>query len=186
MSDVPESIPYSRFQQVNEQRQALSAELEGLRAELKAAQAAAGKADALTQALEAAKAQAEKAQADAVVYQGRLGRYQELAQLGLAQPELASAVESAWEGLQVEGDKPPLGEVVRGWMADPTQAPFLLRPHLGSLAQSAAPAPAPASQRQPVAQPPADRGALPAPTTPKTGKMTPEAWVAFKKENGLA
>lgn len=120
---VSETVPYSRFQTVVGEKQALANRVAELERENQGLQEKAATADTLAGQLRTA--QAEKASTDQ-----RFETFKAITSAGLTDPELVEAAEWAHSRLP-EKDRPPIGEWLSGLREDPSKAPLVLRPHLG-------------------------------------------------------
>ena len=95
----------------------------------------------------------------------RFSRYQSISKHGLTDPDLVDAIEWQYERAQSKvnkKDRVTLSSWLEGHVANPEQAPSLLRPHLQRLAPQATEAPKPSSSPE-----------LNAPTQPEQQSTTP-------------
>lgn len=156
---VDQTVPFHRFQQVNDKRSAAEARIVELEAELQRLTERAATADTLAQQVQEWQTRAEQAQTG-------LTEYQAAARIGVTDPELYEAARWAHSRMP-EADRPAFADALQAWKEDPSAAPLVLRPHLAP-APAAAPQaaqPAPAQQGQPAPSP--NNGAEAFPSAPK-------------------
>lgn len=177
-ADDGATIPYSRFQKVVAERNALQQSLEASGAEkaamaqqLEAAKAAAAKAEQWQSKFEA---ETHARQQDRAMF----AENEQLADLGFT-GQLRDAVR--WQHSQLGEDAGNIVDVAKQWREDPTQAPMLLQPHL-----TAGNSPQQSRQRRAPAQPNAgtDSGRPPAGQPAPTDPTARQKWYREQRAAG--
>ena len=160
MSDTPPiddkgPVPYERFAETRRELAAVKT----------AAETAAASLAQVTAARDAATREAAEAKATATQHAEALDRFRSAVGAGLTDPSVIEAAEWAWSRQPAEG-RPPFGEALTTWRAEPAKAPAVLRPWFAPPAEPAAAAPAPGAPPAPPARDPAPpAGHTPAPLT---------------------
>lgn len=179
-ADDGATIPYSRFQKVVAERNALQQSLEASGAEkaamaqqLEAAKAAAAKAEEWQSKFEA---ETQARQQDRAMF----AENEQLADLGFT-GQLRDAVR--WQYSQLGEEAGNLVDVAKQWKADPSQAPMLLQPHLTTAGNSQQQQ---SRQRRAPAQPNAgtDSGRPPAGQPAPTDPAARQKWYREQRAAG--
>lgn len=129
--DVPDkAIPYERFSAVVAAKKTLQTEFDAFRAE-----AATWKTAAEQAAAHQTAATEWQGKHDAIA--GQFGRYRDLTAAGITDPDVAEVAEWAYGRMPAE-NRPPFGDALKAWKAEPDKAPVALRPFLTTTTTPAA------------------------------------------------
>ena len=166
MSDEPKqaanTIPYERFQTVNEQRKEAEQTIASLKAQLADVQKQAGAADALFSQVETLNKTLESE---------RQTWNQERTLMGAGLLDKEARDLALWSYSRIEGDdKPPLGDWLDGMRAEGAEVPAYLSPYLKGKADA----------KQAAPMPDTNRGAMP--TTIENGGYQKDSIAAMSVE----
>lgn len=170
------AIPYDRFRKVVEEKNTLTSRISELEGQLQALSEKAATVDTLAGRVRSLESDLQSANS-------RYETFSAISGAGITDPEIVAAVEWSYGRLPAE-NRPALGDWLTGIKADPSKAPAVLRPHLGT--GQAPTGQAPTGQAGQV--PPANAGARPnlgpppSPTSAEAiGRMTPAEYKASRE-----